>query len=298
MKGTVHSMNMFLNKFYSVILVALLFVAASCYDDESVTSPVKVQTPSEDPLDIFIQQNFVDEYGVAVRYKFVDRYVDPNKRVVPPRRELVEPMLNFLTELWIEPYMNVPNGRSFFQDHVPAEVIFIGSPIFNNDGTVTLGTADAGARITLTEVNSIDLANKEWLFQQLNTIYHEFAHIVHQRYNLPPNWQEISPEGYTSIGSWYTLSNEDALQRGFVSPYGTSTFNEDFAETVAFILFDPEFYVKYIEDEQNCTADDCVARNDGRAMLRRKYTAVLEHYKEVTGVDLLQVRAIVQDRLN
>ena len=41
--------------------------------------------------------------------------------------------------------------------------------------------------------------NDEWLYLQLNVIYHEFAHIVHQRYNLPANWQQISPEGYTSL---------------------------------------------------------------------------------------------------
>ena len=280
-----------------IMILSAVLLATSCYDDESVKSPVKQQTPSEDPLDQIIQSQFVDQFGVAVRYKYVDRYVDPTKRVTPPQRELVEPMLDFLTKFWIEPYVGVQNGRRFFQDHVPAEVIFIGSPIFNDDGTITLGTADAGARITLTEVNAIDLENEVWLFQQLNTIYHEFAHIIHQRYNLPTNWQQISPEGYTSIGSWYTLSDADALARGFVSPYGTSTYNEDFAEIVAFIMFHPQFYEIYIEDE-TCTTADCVERNAGRAMIRQKYSAVLSHYSQVTGVNLLDVRALIQERLN
>ena len=106
--------------------------------------------------------------------------------------------------------------------------------MYNDDGTVTLGTADAGARITLTDVNSIDLDDQEWLYLQLNVIYHEFAHIVHQRYNLPTNWQHISPEGYTSVGSWYTLSDEEALQRGFVTNYATSRIiMRTYAEMVA-----------------------------------------------------------------
>lgn len=295
MKAT---LNLIHTKGSAVILMAIITLVTSCYKDESLESPVKQQTPSEDPIDIFIQTNFIDKYGVAVRYKYVDRYVDPNKRVAPTRRELVEPMLNFLTQFWVEPFVGVQNGRRFFEKHVPAEVIFIGSSIYNDDGTVTLGTADAGARITLTEVNNIDLNNQEWLFQQLNTIYHEFAHIVHQRYNLPPNWQNISPEGYTSLGSWYTLGNAEAIERGFVSPYATSTYNEDFAETVAFILFRPDFYETFLDDEPNCTTADCEARNAGRALLRQKYTAVLSHYKQVTGVDLLEVRALVQERLN
>jgi substrate import-associated zinc metallohydrolase lipoprotein len=286
-------------KILALILIVLGSMAAtSCYKDESLESPVKQQTPSEDPIDIYIQTNFIDKYGVAVRYKYVDRYVDPDKRVTPPFREVVEPTLDFLTSFWVEPYISVQNGRRFFENHVPAEVVLIGSLMYNDDGTVTLGTADAGARITLTDVNSIDLENQDWLFLQLNVIYHEFAHIVHQRYNLPTNWQQISPEGYTSAGSWYTLTDDEALQRGFVTPYATSDFNEDYAETVAHILYLPDFYERYIIDEENCTTDDCIARNAGRALIRQKYVTVLAHYKQVTGVDLLDVRAIVQDKLN
>ncbi len=281
-----------------LFLIGLLaFATSGCYKDEDVVIPVKNQPLSADPIDQYIQQKFLKEYGIAVRYKFVDRYVDRNKRVTPPKRELVQPMLDFLTEFWIEPFINVPSGSRFFRSHVPAEIILIGSTIFNADGTVTLGTADAGARITLTEVNDINQQNIDWIIRQLGTIYHEFAHIVHQRYNLPPNFQEISPQGYTSLGSWFNLTNEEALQRGFVSPYGTSTFNEDFAEVVAFLLFDPLFYEKYIKDEANCNTVDCVARNEGRAKLRRKYNAILEHYKQNTGVDLLRVRALIQAKL-
>jgi substrate import-associated zinc metallohydrolase lipoprotein len=269
---------------------------ASCYPDEGVESPVIEVPPSDDELDQYIQDNFLDKYGVAVRYKYVDRYYDATKRASPPKREVVIPMLDFLTSLWIEPYLGVANGKRFLEAHIPAEIVLIGSSIYNNDGTILLGTADAGARITLTEVNFVDTGDKEWVLRQLGTIYHEFAHIVHQRYNLPPNWQQISPEGYTSSGSWYNLSDEEALQRGFVSPYATSSFNEDFAEFVAFLLFDEQFYETYIDDEV-CSSVDCNARNEGRVKLRKKYSAILEHYKENTGVDLLSLRELIQEKL-
>jgi substrate import-associated zinc metallohydrolase lipoprotein len=280
----------------SLCFISMLGVITSCYRDESVEAPVKTQPYSEEPLDQYIQTNFTDKFGVAVRYKYVDRYVDQTKRVTPPRQEMVQPMLDFLTEFWIQPFTSVANGNAFFKAHVPAEVIFIGSTMYNSDGTVTLGTADAGARITLTEVNFVDRTNKAWIFRQLGTIYHEFAHIMHQRHNLPPNWQNISPQGYTSLGSWYNLTDEEALARGFVSPYGTSTFNEDFAEVVAFLLFRPDFYDTFINDE-TCFTADCVARNEGRVRLRAKYNAILAHYKTNVGVDLLSVRALIQAKL-
>lgn len=285
-------------KFFAFIFISACgALATGCYEDESVESPVKTHTPSGDPLDQHIQENFVEEFGIAVRYKFVDRYVDQNKRVTPPKLEVVQPMLEFLTEYWIAPFVEVPSGARFFRSHVPAEIVLIGSSIYNDDGTVTLGTADAGARITLTEVNKIDMADKEWILLQLRVIYHEFAHIVHQRYGLPSNFQDISPEGYTSLGSWYNLTEAQALERGFVSPYGTATVNEDFSEVVSSLLFDADFYEKYIIDEVGCGTADCVARNEGRAMLRRKYNAILEHYQQNTGVDLLKVRAIIQAKL-
>jgi substrate import-associated zinc metallohydrolase lipoprotein len=277
--------------------MAALATVTACYPDEDVEAPVKTEELSDDPIDQYIQENFLDEYGVAVRYRYVDRYVERNKRVTPPKLDVVVPMLDFLTEYWVEPFSDVANGARFFKSHVPAEIVLIGSTMYNSDGTVTLGTADAGARITLTEVNFVDVTNRDWVFRQLGTIYHEFAHIVHQRYNLPPGWQQISPEGYTSAGSWYNLTDEEALERGFVSPYGTSSFNEDFAEVVAFLLYRPDFYETYIEDEENCASVACVARNEGRARLRKKYNAILELYKQNTGVDLLKVRGIIQAKL-
>lgn len=281
---------------YTIVSLFCVSLAISC-SEEDVNAPVKPQEYSEDEIDQYIQENFIDEYGVAVRYKFVDRYVEANKRVTPPSRDVVIPMLEFLQDFWVDPFVSVPNGKDFFEEHVPAEVVFIGSPIFNDDGTVTLGTADAGARITLTEVDDIDITDKAWILRQLGTIYHEFAHIIHQRYNLPANWQGISPQGYTSAGSWYTLNDTQALERGFVSPYATSSFNEDFAETAAHILFVEDFEEIYMTDE-DCDTADCAARNEGRALIRKKYNAVISHYKTTTGVDLLLVRELIQDKLD
>jgi substrate import-associated zinc metallohydrolase lipoprotein len=280
----------------SIYFICSLGLITACYQDDPVDAPLKTTPYSNEAIDKYIRTNYTDKYGVAVRYKYVDRYVDQNKRVTPPRLDVVQPMLDFLTNYWVQPFISVTNGNTFFKAHVPAEVIFIGSTMYNADGTVTLGVADAGARITLTEVNFIDVTDTTWIYRQLGTIYHEFAHIMHQRHNLPPNWQQISPQGYTSVGSWYTLTDEEALKRGFVSPYGTSSFNEDFAECVAFLLFRPDFYERYI-DEETCTTIDCAERNEGRAKLKKKYNAVLSHYKQAVGVDLLQVRKLIQDKL-
>ena len=273
-----------------------LTLSLACGEDDLPATQVRTVEPSSAPLDVYIRENFLDPYGVAVRYRFVDRYVDPANRVTPPRQDLVQPALEFLQEYWIDPYLEVAGGEEYLRNTIPAEVVLIGSFIFNTDGTVVLGTADAGARITLTDINSVDDTNQDWIFRQLGTIYHEYAHVMHQRFDLPPNFEQISPQGYTSPGSWFNLRDEEALRRGFVSPYGTSDVNEDFAEIVAFLLYDPDFFATYI-DEEDCADEACTERNEGRALLRTKYNAVLEHYERNTGVDLLQLRAQIQARL-
>lgn len=279
----------------SVLMVTLL---VSCYPDEGLDVPVNdpdIELTTE--LDRFIEDNFTTRYGMAIRYRFVDRYVDPGRRAVPPSLEVVRPMLDFIQDFWIDPYLEVENGRDFFENHVPAEIVFLGGFIFNDDGTVTLGTADAGAQITFTNVNAIDPEDPEWLELQLQTVYHEFAHTVHQRYKLPAAFETIAPTGYTSAGSWFNLTDEEALERGFVSPYSTSSPNEDFAETVAFFLFNKDFNEEFMMDESDCQSAECEARNEGRERIRQKVASISEHYQRVTEVSLEDLRAAIQARL-
>ncbi len=281
------------------LMVAVLgFALSACYPSEELSVPVnEPDTGLDSELDVYIDQNFTQEYGMAIRYKFVDNYVSPTERVTPPRIEAVRPMLDFIEEFWINPYLEVPNGEDFFRNHVPAEIVFLGGLIFNNDGTVTLGTADAGAQITFTNVNAVDPTDLEWRDLQLRTVYHEFAHSVHQRYKLPNAFETFTATGYTSAGAWFTLNDQQALGRGFVSPYATSSPNEDFAETVAFFFFDPDFNSNFIELIPDCEEGDCTIENEGRTSISIKLAAIDDHYERVTGVSLGALRDAIQSRL-
>lgn len=297
-------MNMGFNFQYRIKLIGLSTIVlgallTGCYPDESLNVPVKqTDVKIETDLDKFIEENFRKEYGMAIRYRFVDRYIQPTQRVAPPRLSVVMPMLNFIQKFWVDPFMEVPNGEAYFRAYVPSEVVLLGGFIYNSNGTVTLGTADAGAQITFTNVNGLDLADKEWEALQLQTVYHEFAHIVHQRNKLPDAFETIASTGYTSAGSWFTLTDEEALIRGFVSPYATSSPNEDFAESVAFYLYNSDFVTNILTDEPNCTTPICVERNAGRELIRLKITAIKEHYAKVVGINLDLVRDAVQAKLN
>lgn len=278
-----------------MVLTIMLMIA--CYPDEKLDVDETEYDLQVSELDEYIIDNFTEEYNMAIRYRYVDRYVDPGERVAPPKLEVVKPMLDFIQEFWINPYLETQNGEAFFREHVPPEIILLGGYIYNPDGTVTLGTADSGSRITFTNVNSIDLKDLEWRDLQLQTVYHEFSHIVHQRYKLPTAFETITTSGYTSAGSWFNLTDEDALQRGFVSPYATSSPNEDFAETVAFYLFDTDFQSHFITLDEDCPTANCEADNTGKQYIDEKITIIKDHYKKVTGIDLEELREVVQSKL-
>lgn len=286
------------NKYLKYIGLTVLTMLVGCYPDESLNEPVNAdQIAIETALDQHIVENFTEEYGMAIRYRYSDNFVSPGQSVTPARVESVRPMLDFIQEFWIDPYSDIENGEEFFRNHVPAEIIFLGGVIFDANGNLLLGLAEAGAKITFTDVNSVDPTDTLWRSRQLNTVYHEFAHTVHQRYKLPNAFETIAAEGYTGPGSWFVLTDDDALERGFVSPYSTSSPNEDFAECVSFFLFDPNFESTFMDLEVGCVTDDCASRNEGRARIVEKIATIKDHYKKVTGVDLESLRAAVQSRL-
>ena len=259
---------------------------------------------SQDPLDIYLRTTFREPLGSVIIYEFVDRYIRPDRQATPPRKELVRPVAELIQKAWVGPYdLGADDGEAFMRRYFPAEVVMLGSPILNGDGTVTLGIADAGVRVTLTQVNDYTPDNIDWIRQTFRTLHHEFAHIVDQNFNFDDqSFFEISGSDYTSPGSWTGLIEDGefskatidkAIERGMVTAYGTSSVAEDFAELIAYIITtEPaEFEATYITPEL-CPAGDqvCAARNIGRERLQQKYDRVVAYFKDDVGVDLLKVR--------
>ncbi|HRK55518.1 MAG TPA: putative zinc-binding metallopeptidase, partial [Cyclobacteriaceae bacterium] len=101
-----------------------ILLLTGCYPDESLNVPVtQTDVQLETELDKFIETNFREKYGMAIRYRFVDRYVRPTQRVTPPRLEVVKPMLDFIQKFWVDPFLEVQNGEAYFRSHVPSEVV-------------------------------------------------------------------------------------------------------------------------------------------------------------------------------
>ncbi|MEQ9304172.1 MAG: putative zinc-binding metallopeptidase, partial [Marinoscillum sp.] len=68
-----------------VIIMVLLSLLPSCYPDESLDVDERDIDLELNLLDEYINENFTEEYNMAIRYRFVDRYVNPGERVTPPK---------------------------------------------------------------------------------------------------------------------------------------------------------------------------------------------------------------------
>jgi len=244
------------------IFLAVFTLLTSCDKDDDLNYEKREVAESKDEIDLFLNEHFQEKYNCAIRWKWDDKFVSIDYYVSPPIRDVVIKTAEMVENFWVNPFIeSSAGGKAFIEKNFPPEIVFIGSEILNANGTETLGFAEAGVRITLTELNQFDLTDEKWLKTQLHTIHHEFTHIVHQTYNLPIGFEKISGSSYTG-NSWTTLSiyktgkdgkplrDEDgdpifdhtpAIKRGVTTAYGTTNEFEDFAELVSnFIITDKQ----------------------------------------------------------
>ena len=95
--------------------------------------------------------------------------------------------------------------------YVPKTFHLIGSPAYESSGNMVLGTAEGGKKITLYNVN--DLNVKKINIEKLNdyyfeTMHHEFAHILHQKRNFDPSFNRISEGKYVGADWYYYMTAE------------------------------------------------------------------------------------------
>lgn len=301
----------------SRIILALLFAAIfwACEKEDDVNYVKEVIEESNDEIDIYFRTNYLKPYGTAVRWKWDDKLVENSKKVTPVKREHCIPMGEFINRFWLEPFTITEAGDDFMKEHFPPEIVLVGSRMYNANGTVTLGYADAGVRITFTQVNEFDLKNEDWLLMQLRTAEHEYAHIVHQKHNLPSGFKQVSLGNYVS-NNWVNLPGDvqadnprisrEAIARGMVSNYGASDDNEDFCEVLSlYITSKPEiFKERYITHEPEVEEDgeepapDAARVNSGRDLIAIKVNMVKNYYQDNFGIDLDQVRDEILKRIN
>jgi len=302
----------------SIVALATIFLAGCSKKDDLSANLVGLggDTWTKGPIDEWISTNYTTPYNIEVKYKW-DRSElgEIYKNVVPVKEELVVPIMDIIKKTWIDPYVAV-KGANFMKTYTQKQFYLAGSPSYNSNGTITLGTAEAGRKIVLLDLNTFNPANKPAVKQILHTMHHEFGHILNQNIAVTPDYQRITPSDYTA--TWFNifrgaysstaaldkiLYENDFWGKGFVTPYSRSNKDDDFVETLSTLLeggaanFDNIINNLFVYDglyikrngkgvyEQN---------TDARSKLLRKKAIVISYMKDSWGIDLADLQTRTQ----
>lgn len=271
--------------FRLVLLAFSLSYFASCSDKDDVENiplpGLGGETWVKGPLDNWLHETFVVPYNIETKYRF-DRYeLALNRVLVPPKEEKVRLAMETIKATWIDPYEQEA-GPNFIKRMSPKQFVLVGSPEFNPNGTITLGTAEGGRKVVLYKLNDLTKDDKFEVKQMLHTIHHEFGHILHQTIMYPEEYKRITTD-YTA--SWNDYSLADARSRGYITEYARSSPDEDFVEMISIML---------IEGKAGFDRIISTVPADQQPVLRRKERLVVNYFKDAWNIDFysLQARAI------
>ena len=251
-------------KTYKTVVIAGVLLLASCaQEDQPKESQLDFSVPVKTDLDKWIGTNFLDPYNIAVYYEWNQNLVDNNKYLFPPLVSKVQPAMEVVKKI------------------APREFVLVGGVNLNTNGTVTLGLAEAGQRVSLFQIDNLNKKSRASVTQFIHTIQHEYVHILNQTKPFDEQaWAKLTPSGYTS--TWYNEATATSRSLGFITSYARLNIYEDFAETAATILTSSKAeYDAILAGVTDATA---------KANIKAKEAIVVKYYKDAYNVDFYALR--------
>ncbi|MDD3322928.1 MAG: putative zinc-binding metallopeptidase [Paludibacter sp.] len=287
------------SNFFKIILICLLpisFFSCSTKDefDSSIfdtKDTLSINSASYE-FDSWLQESYLIPYNLDFRYKLQDVGSDQDYNLVPTSLEKAEQMAKLVKYLWFDVYGTIV-GPEFLKENGPRIIHLVGSPAYNPvSGTILLGTAEGGLKVTLYRCNELDPTNIDQLNEYyFKTMHHEFAHILHQKKNYPVEFGLISQGKYNPLG-WQERTASEAATLGFVSSYAGSQKREDFVEIIAnYLVKSNEQWDSILEmaskpgvgNYNDTLPDDGI---DGKAVILEKLTIDKKWLKDSWNIDI------------
>lgn len=285
---------------YIVILgLAVGLGLGSCSEDVPSAPTNFPTTPVErNAFDQWLLKNFTYPYNVSFLYKMKDIESDMTKNLVPADSAKSTKLAIIIKYLWFDAYAEAI-GPDFIKENVPRVIHLIGSPAFNSNGTIVLGTAEGGQKVTLYTVNSLTDENlKDYSYLNdyyFHTMHHEFTHILNQKVAYNKNFDKVTASGYVS-GDWTNVEDVDAQKKGFVTAYAMEEGKEDFAEMLStYVTSTPTQWEKILLTAGANKVDETLT---ARQALEQKLAFVRDYMSKSWGLDIDKLRDAVLHRGN
>ncbi len=278
-----------MKKILILIIVLLPFLQGCRPEEDSLgdSSNLDVSTPDLTTLDLWLRDNFTKDFNIEVHYRWNENIVDFNNFLRPPTVDKVQPAMEAIKTIWLDTYSEV-GGADFVKRIAPRELVLVGGQNRNQNGTVTLGQAEQGARVALFEIDDLDLSDKSRVLRFLGTVQHEYVHILNQTVPFDEvNYGNITPSSYTA--QWNQRSLTEANELGFITKYSRDSVLEDFAEMVKVILSNTN-------DEYNAIID-AIPSDVGKANIRRKEQIIVNYFKAEFAIDLYELQRVAAENV-
>lgn len=246
-------------------------------------SDIDTKPPKLSDLDKWLRSHYTKPYNIDVLYEWDENKTDLNRYLTPPDVKNVLPAMKVVKTIWLDSYSEA-GGADFVKKIAPREILLIGGVNLNASGTQTLGLAEGGKRITFFRVDLVDLKDKSEVSRFIETIQHEYAHILTQ--NVPYDmdaYRKITPDDYTA--QWFNESVADSRELGYITSYARSNENEDFAEMIATMLSNDRAGYDAIVN--------AITSADAKANLRKKEKFIVDYYSKNFNIDIYKLQEVV-----
>lgn len=285
--------------YIAMLGLAVCLGLGSCSEDAPSDPTNFPTTPVErNAFDQWLLKNFTYPYNVSFLYKMKDIESDMTKNLVPADSAKSTKLAIIIKYLWFDAYAEAI-GPDFIKENVPRVIHLIGSPAFNSNGTIVLGTAEGGQKVTLYTVNSLTDENlKDYSYLNdyyFHTMHHEFTHILNQKVAYNKSFDKVTASGYVS-GDWTNVEDVDAQKKGFVTAYAMEEGKEDFAEMLStYVTSTPTQWEKILSTAGANMVDETLT---ARQAIEQKLSVVRDYMSKSWGLDIDKLRDAVLHRGN
>jgi substrate import-associated zinc metallohydrolase lipoprotein len=271
-------------------MIASLFAFYSCSEDDLDSESIfKTETAQakQNEFDAWLLKNFTNPYNIRFIYRLEDMEADFDYTVSPADFELSQTLAKIVKYAWLEAYDEVA-GVDFTRTYVPKIIQLIGSAQYNSNGTMVLGTAEGGLKVTLNLVNSLIIERSFLNKYYFRTMHHEFTHILNQTKNYDTDYDQISSGLYIG-GDWYKNTDTEARKLGFIRNYSMSYATEDYADMLSvYVISTSDEWDGYLEE----------AEESGAAIITQKLEMIRTYMTTEWGIDIDELRDAVNRRMN
>ncbi len=297
-----------MKRYRLLIITAIVFIAFSCKKDSSLEVEdipgLGGDTWTQTSIDKWIYDSLTKPFNIAVKYKWDPHEVSDNfilRDFVPPKEEVVIPLLTSIKKVWADPYITSKDSL-FFKQYAPKFFTLFGSAIYNtSNGTKVLGIAEGGKKINLLEINTFKVkqmagytaAKDSFQAKEVfHTTHHEAAHILHQTVLYPLEFKRINVGMYTT--NWVNDTDSTANQDGFITAYSKADPNEDFVEMVSMMLIEGKAGFEATLNKINKPSVIGTTPAQARDKLHQKEQIVVNYFKTVWNIDFYALQTRVR----